>query len=78
MVFMPAELTPTAEGWKTWRFSCDLCDRAPLWTALDREAVAAEMARVNGWTVEGATVCPACVAVAAKREPRPDGESQVV
>lgn len=73
-----AELTATAEGWKTWRFTCDLCDRATLWTALDREPVAADMARTNGWIVEDSAVCPACATVARKLEPRPRGDSQAI
>ncbi|MBJ8343513.1 hypothetical protein [Antrihabitans sp. YC2-6] len=64
---MTAELAATATGWRTWRFGCDLCDRT-LWTALDHQRTASDMARTNGWIVDDPTLCPACAIVAQHKE----------
>ena len=77
MDFMAAELTPTAGGWRTWRFMCDMCDRA-LWSALSRETVATDMARTNGWIVADPTLCPACATVANKLDPQARVDPQAI
>ncbi len=70
---MAVELAPTAGGWRTWKFSCDLCDRT-LWSALSREPVATDMARSHGWITERTTLCPACAAVTQKLDQTPRAE----
>lgn len=66
---MASELTHTVDGWRTWRFTCDMCART-LWSALSRESGATDMARTNGWIVADPTLCPVCATVTAKLEPQ--------
>ena len=74
MDYMPAELTSTSGGWKTWKFTCDLCARSLL-TSLQHETVATDMARTNGWITDQTTLCPACATVTQKLEQNP-GDQQ--